>query len=148
MKKAEKLFVLLGILGTIFFGAIIILLLVWELYPYKTVTYNTERFKVINKEVKQGGFLLYDVDACKYTDQKPEVDAIFVDSIKYLSAEQFAKLAQGCRITRVERKIPATLPVGRYHLEITVSYKVNPIRTIVKVMETDEFQVLKGDDDK
>jgi hypothetical protein len=143
MKIIEKLFVLFGIIGTILIGIGFLVFLIWTIYPYKTVEYKNDRFKVINKEVERGGLLLYDVDACKYSDIKPEVDAIFVDSIKYLSAERFAALATGCRITRVERRVPISLPPGRYHLEIIVRYKMNPIRTIIKTAETEEFEVVR-----
>jgi hypothetical protein len=143
MRRIEKIFIGLGILGTIFLGLAFIVFLYWSLYPYKTVEYRTEKFKVVTKEVRQNGILLYDVDACKYTNVKPEVDAIFVDSIKYLSAEQFAKLIEGCRITRVERHIPESLPLGKYHLEVTVRYPVNPIRTIIKTTSTEDFIVIK-----
>jgi hypothetical protein len=141
MTRMQKTLYYLAWIGLAMAGIVLFVGLWWTVYPYKTVEFKTDTFKVINKEVKAGGLILYDVDACKYTTQKPEVDAIFVDSIKYLSAEQFAKLAEGCRITRVERHIPQSLPSGRYHLEVTVRYPVNPIRTIIKTMETDEFEV-------
>jgi hypothetical protein len=116
----------------------------WKFYPYEPTTFNTEIFNVLNPVVKQGGYVVYEVDACKNMNVKPIVEVWFVDSIQYLSAETFAALPMGCSVTRIERLVPASLPPGIYYLKLKITYPVNPIRNLVIEKNTEKFRVIKS----
>lgn len=116
----------------------------WAFYPYKTTEYNTEKFRILTKEVSPGEKVVYEVDACKYLDKKPKVSVVFVNDIRYLSSDNFAAISLGCHKTLVERIVPDTLPSSHYHLEITIEYEINPIRTITNSIESEEFEVVSN----
>jgi len=125
--------------------------LYWSLAPYKTITYLNDPFPVTPGEpltIKQGEELTYNLHYCKYTDDMPiELHKEFVDGIIYEAADQKALITgQGCGEIDVPVLIPVNLPPGEYRLRITVIYKVNPIRKITKVSETQEFIITRAAD--
>jgi len=118
------------------------LLVFWAVCPYKLIDFNKVPYPVLNKNVVQDGYVVYELDYCKYTKLMPtEVRREFIDGIIYLSADARANVKQGCNVVAVTSHIPESLPAGKYKLRITVVYKPNPIREIIFVNETEEFMV-------
>lgn len=135
----------LDILAIVGFGMIVVIWLVfmfWWIYPYKT-SVQIQPYKVINKTVKQGDLLSYEMDYCKYTDVVPTVQRQFIDGIIYSVPADSAQLKKGCGIITNSIKIPATLPPGVYYIHATVSYQMNPIRNITNEYVTEKFSVVK-----
>lgn len=132
-------------LALIGFGMIVIIWVIfmfWSIYPYKT-TVNKQPYKVINKVVKQGDLLLYEMDYCKYTNIIPTVHRQFIDGIIYSTPESTAQLKKGCGIIINSVRVPITLPPGDYYMKAVVTFQVNPIRTISKEFLTEQFKVIK-----
>lgn len=127
------------------FGIIVLIWLIlmfWAFFPYKTSVQN-QPYKVMNKIVKQGDILTYEMDYCKYTDVVPSVERQFIDGIIYALPPGNAQLKSGCRTVMNTIQIPHALPPGNYYLQAIVSFKVNPIRTIVNTYITEKFEVIK-----
>ena len=123
----------MGLLGYFYY------LLLW---PVTVTKFNVARFQVLTKNVKQGGTLLYVVDYCKYKDFSANLSRSFVDSLVYRTPNTTGNLAIGCHQVTTSLQVPLALSPGVYHLEITVSYDVNPLRTETHKLATEEFQVL------
>lgn len=118
--------------------------LYWTLYPYQTVKYLNDPFPVVPKEIKQGEQFTYNIHYCKYTDDAPvRIEKTFIDGIEFVAAKQVPLIGtKGCGEIDIPVLIPDTLPAGTYRLRVQVFYKVNPIREIEKVTETEEFKVI------
>lgn len=120
------------------------LIVFWMTYPYKTVVFNQQPFKVDTKVVKAGESLTYTVDYCKYTDITPTVTRHIANGFIFqLSASAAVKKDVGCGKIKVHTLIPSTIPPDTYHLKVSYAYKVNPIREVYVYAETEEFQVIK-----
>ncbi|MCK9370284.1 collagen-like protein [Candidatus Dojkabacteria bacterium] len=129
------LVILLGVLGVFVF---------WLVYPYKTVTFNKEPFKVLTPVVKKGENLVYEVDYCKYTKVTPTTSKAFLDEIIFNLPDSTAVYKPiGCDVIKFNLLVPTTLPIDTYVLQTTYKYKVNPIREIIVVAKTEPFSVVK-----
>ena len=116
-------------------------LMYWWLVPYKTVEIISA--VPLQYEVKQGTDLEYILDYCKYTDVMPSVTRKFVDGIIYAVPSSGVGLKKGCGKMVLSIPVPKTLPIGVYHLETSLDYKVNLIRVINKEYSTEKFTVVK-----
>ncbi len=127
-------------------GLIVILwciLMVWYFYPYRTVEMTTAQpYKVLNNKVIQGGLLQYEVSYCKYTSVMPTVERSFVDGLIYITPSGSAQFGKGCRTSINTIYIPKSLPVGIYHIDASISFVMNPVRTITKHYQTEKFEVV------
>jgi hypothetical protein len=115
----------------------------WLLYPYKTSTPNVQPYKIVTQEVKVGDTLLYQSDWCRFTDVPAEVDRMFVDSLVFSMPTVISQYKIGCYNMNIAVVVPSTLPEGKYKLKMIYRYKVNPIRTIIKIAETETFNIIK-----
>ena len=116
-------------------------LMYWWLRSYKIIDIISA--VPIQAEVKQGTDLEYLLDYCKYTDVIPSVSRKFVDGIIYAVPSSGVGLKKGCGKMVLSIPVPKTLPIGVYHLETSLDYKVNLIRVINKEYSTEKFTVVK-----
>ena len=144
MKPLGKLFYCIAWATLAVATGLIILVTYWLTYPYKTIDFIDLPNKIEVKTVKSGGYLVYNVEYCKYTDLNPLVSRSFVDGILYVSPEQPAtKKPIGCGTNHVQIYVPKALPLGKYVLKTSYKYQVNPLRTIDISTETEQFEVIK-----
>lgn len=137
-RNNTHIFGLIGFLIVIFIWAV---LMFWWLYPYKT-SIQFQPYKVSEKVIKQGDLLRYEIDYCKYTNVIPRVERQFIDGIIYAVPQGNAQLKRGCGKVMNSIQIPNALPPGNYYVQMSVTFKMNPIRTITKVYVTEKFQVI------
>jgi len=137
-----KLKHILAILGLTFSLATFLLFLFWWAYPYRTIEYFAPA-TVINKTVKAGSLVHYQIDYCKYIKQSEVVDRQFVDGIIYAVPTVKPYLPKGCAVKIQTLVVPENLPPSVYRLKIYVTYQVNPIRWITHEFETDRFNVIE-----
>jgi hypothetical protein len=139
-------------LAAIFVGGTIIIgvLAFWWFYPYEPMVQSPTPFRVIypaNNQVKQGEFIVYTFNYDRKTDVIPLINRQFVDGIVFNSGQdEPAVLEQGKGVAQIQVYIPKTLPPGKYHLRIIGRYRMNPIRVITIVNETEIFDVLPSFD--
>jgi len=114
----------------------------WWLYPYPTST-QVQPYKVINKVVKQGDLLQYEMEYCKYTDTKAIVSRQFIDGIIYSVPESTALLNRGCGKLLNSIEVPKNLPPGDYYMKSIVTFEMNPIKTVVNEYKTEMFKVVE-----
>lgn len=141
MSKIWRIYAWVTIILFIF---IILLISFWGLWPYTPIKFNKLPLPVSTKTVKRGEVLRYETDFCKYSRTIPSVQKIFVDSITYNIVSPFVSSKQvGCADLDIGLEVPKALPVGNYHLQIIYNYKVNPIREITVVVESETFDVVQ-----
>lgn len=128
------LVLLLGILGVFVF---------WMTYPYEPTVFQEEPFKVETKVVKQGGALIFGGELCKNYSVRPVISRAFTNGLVFYTPLVVGEKSIGCQDARVAVRIPQELPVGVYFLKNTYQYRVNPIRIIRLVHNTEEFEVIE-----
>lgn len=114
----------------------------WSVYPYKTLEFKS-KLLVPQTTVRQGGYLEYISDYCKYVDLPATISRSFVNGIVFTTPLTFTDRAKGCNKIKVGIVIPPELAVGKYHLEIIYQYKVNPVRAITIKNESEEFYIIQ-----
>jgi len=122
----------------------------WLFYPYKTIELTpTTDFEIVAgvegeaNVIEQGRTLSYAFAYEKYTDVIPDITRNFVDGIIFQSSVGGMGLKRGSGFAIVEVRIPRTLPPGRYYLEITREFHMNPLRTIIESDRTEAFTVIE-----
>lgn len=127
-------------------------ILVWLFWPYSIITYEPPTdYPIVagvdsENNVEQGGAIVYAFDYQKETDIIPEVNRRFIDGLVFQAAEGAIDLPRGRGRALVETPIPETLPPGTYYLEITRTFKMNPIRKVEIVSRTETFTVTPKED--
>lgn len=117
----------------------------WLLYPYEVVTLTPEVHPIVNNQrvVVQGESFAYTFAYDKKMDVRGSVSRVFVDGLRFQAEGAPPVLPSGKGVAVIEVRVPRTLPPGRYHLEISKAYKVNPLRTITIVNRTEKFLVIE-----
>lgn len=124
----------------------ICLITFWLVYPYEPFTAK-QPFKVITKQLHIGEDFSYIAEYCKYTDAAPiKVLRQLIDGYAYdLPSSTSNNFPAGCRTVTVTLplNVPATVHPGTYHVLITGSYQVNPVRIWTYQLKTEEFEIIK-----
>lgn len=120
----------------------ILLVAFWLLYPYKTIEFNQPSARVETKQVERGGYLVYVIDYCKYTEKEANISRSFIDGLIYLTPDGISDVPKGCGEKRIQMYVPRNMPVGKYRIMQVRHYEVNPLRHIDIVYYTEEFEVL------
>jgi hypothetical protein len=110
-------FLLLGLIGYMMF------------YPITPVKYLDDRFEVSPLVVKPGEFINIHLRYDKFIDSPAHikisfVDTIITDALNYTSLRKRGSYDHWRKVA-----VPKGLLPGRYHLEFTVQYEINPLRT-------------------
>lgn len=119
----------------------------WLFWPYQTLEIlnysDTKPIEIENKIVEPGQPLEYVLDYCKYSDADAIVKRSFVDGQVIALKDTEGRLPTGCHKTLVKTAIvPPTINEGQYYLDVNVSYRVNPLRTVNVHYKTDYFSVV------
>jgi hypothetical protein len=117
----------------------------WVLAPYEVLRdFDQGPRRVMEKVVTQGGSVRMVSSACKQMGVPGVINRAFVDGAIYHTPTVVSTLSD-CR-DGMERAVvipvPHSLPPGPYHLDVTLSYRVNPLRTKVYRYVTEEFEVV------
>jgi len=116
----------------------------WMLWPYQTVSKTPQPMHIVAgyETVRQGESVVYEYDFEKFTDVEPTIHRQFVDGLIFNSASESTHLIRGSGHVHVAVPIPYTLPPGRYKIRVYADFKVNPVRTVEVIDETQTFEVL------
>lgn len=96
--------------------------------------------------VHPGDVVTFDFKYCKYIDVVPSVRRQLVDGQIIpltATANTGSGLPMGCHTTTRSITIPETVNPGRYYLNTTLYYQVNPLRTEDVHYYTEYFQVVR-----
>ena len=131
---------LLSILSAIF---LIGLITFWLNYNYQPLVFNDPVMPVLTKTVRAGETLRYVSNFCKNTNEPATVSRRFINGIVFATPVIITKSEKGCQEKTVAVSVPLELLEGPYRLSIVYQYKVNPLRTITVVQDTETFEVIK-----
>ncbi|MBU0847061.1 hypothetical protein KKH23_07695 [Patescibacteria group bacterium] len=129
---------------TLFTTAFIIALVAyWMFYPYRLVEFETP-MEVINSPVRRGEVVNYRLKFCKFTDLQPVISRRLINNFTIALPSLSPQSGKGCvDLISSSTIVPAHLPAGKYKLEMSSSYQVNPLRVITIPYETEEFDVIE-----
>lgn len=136
------------ILGGFFLWACsLILISYWLFWPVKTLEVKNldanNSVHVLNNMVHPGDRLQYRLDYCKYSNDSVVVHRTLVDGQVIALVDTNSQIPLGCHDINVATAvIPDTVAPGHYYLDVTVVYRINPIRTESKNYHTDYFDVV------
>lgn len=120
------------------------IVLYWQLYSYEVLEAREGNYSLDKTVYKQGEDFNIRLNICKNMDIEGDVYGKFVDGVVYLIPEKESRLEVGCYNTYILRvSIPENLPAGNYVYKETITYRVNPIRTITYTFTTPEFEVVE-----
>lgn len=112
-------------------------------FPINVLTTNRQPYKVLTPKIKVGGVLIYQVDACKHLAVPSTVTRTFTDGVSYPAIIGSNNIKIGCSKTNIAVHVPSYIPIGQYHLELDVVYKINALRDVEYNFETESFNVIK-----
>lgn len=117
----------------------------WVFYPYSTIEIvNANAIKVDKPVYHTGDTIIYTMSYCKENPQVMNVMRALVNGTRVTYASILSDPPIGCHTnTFTSLAIPSLIEPGIYHMETTLEFKVNPIRTIYKYWKTQEFTIVK-----
>lgn len=120
------------------------IILYWGLYPYKVVEYKVDYFEMQKNVYYTGEQLTYRTSFCKFGNYSAITTRILKDGVSYLFPAQNSTSLEGCYdFISSSTEVP-NVPSGTYTFEMTVTYQVNPIRSVSYTKESKPFEIING----
>ena len=145
MTLNNKLFYIAAWIAIILFGIMLLIVMFWLVYPYKTIEFK-QPFQVMNenKEVKRGEDLVYVIDFVKYGNHTGHVtrDIICQDNRVTLEGN-VSNVPPGSGVREARVNVPEKTSLGECKYRSTITYQVNPIRNVIVRLESEPFIVVE-----
>lgn len=118
----------------------------WQLYPYKILEFKQGNGNILNenKTVKSGDLIRLRQVQCKYLDIGATINRQFIDTLVYQVNTVMTHRPLGCHDSVELVRVPVVLPSGSYRIRTTISYNVNPIRTVSYTIVTEQFNIINN----
>lgn len=114
------------------------------LIPRTLVHYKREPFEVLTKTVEAGKSVVYRVDRCSFVSATTFSYRAFVGDREFIPYPVTASIVSpGCVSRDVYIPVPAETPPGKYHLQFTVEWHLEPLGVKYLSSQTEEFTVVK-----
>lgn len=115
----------------------------WMLYPYEPLVINSySPLPINNKELIVHDNIVYELDYCKNMDLPVTVRRKLVDGLVFALPDVTTAVNEpGCRVQNFAVEVPHSLPEGDYFMTIEFVYKVNPLREVSIITNTEQFVV-------
>ncbi len=140
-----SMFVIVWTLGLLIIYGII------TLYPFKIVRFKKVDplgrgiYLVEDKTIEDGELLRYHVQFEKLSDRQGTLSCFFEDGILFRTPSTVSNQPKGTRDFIQAIEIPSTLPSGKYRYGCLVSYEMYFDRVVNYMFYTDEFEVIKNE---
>ena len=128
------------VVGT--FAALCVYMLYLMFWPFKTVVYHKVPFPVLKKTVCIGEELLFEVQYTRYSSVTTEQTVTIVNDMVHYIPGTLINAPMGSRTGTGRVLIPHGIVPGTYHLEIMLTWRINPLRTIQRRVSSEPFQVV------
>ena len=147
MSKKQMIYYYISMVILVSAIAVVVVAGFLALMPVEVIKPNVQPYKVITKEVKQGGTLIYEVDSCKFKSVPTRIIKQFIDknNTRYPQPTENSNVVVGCGKTRTTLAVPFNMPEGEWYLDLEVAYKVNPLRTEYYNFKTDKFVIIESE---
>lgn len=113
-------------------------------WPVQKLVITSDQPVALNKNiVHPGETLSYNLSYCKYHNYQTTVHRTFIDGQVIALTDTPGKLPLGCSTVQVGTSVvPETINPGQYHMVVDVEQRVNFLRTVDTVYETQVFTVV------
>lgn len=93
--------------------------------------------------LKAGDMLIYHSSTCRYRKGEVTVQRVLTNDILVaFTPYTYVQDEIGCKeFDNYTVQLPTNLPNGKYHLSVSVTMRVNPIREITRTFVTEDFYV-------
>ena len=115
--------------------------LYWMFYPYKTLTVVNSPVPVSPAAISSGEPLTLQLELIKGTSKPGRVTANLINDVVIDFPVRWIVFPKGPCKRNFLMEIPKYAPPGEYYIRFIVHYKMNPIRTIDVVFETQNFTI-------
>lgn len=129
-------------LTNIFTMALLILIIYWSVFPRKILEFKKDNFKILTKQVKIGGVLKYQAHTCKYVNSPATVTRSFINGVIFSTPSFESNKKIGCCNDVISVKVPPELEAGRYYIRNTYVYRLNPVRTVTFIHQSEMFEII------
>lgn len=143
MFKDKHTFQILNAIVLIVIFLVIILVTVLSIFPRTVLEFETDKYEILNKEVKAGDLVYYKIKLNKKYDIVGHVDKQLIDTYVYNYEPTSVNLDKGKIDSVISLKIPEYAEPGIYRIKITFTYKLNLFNTITQVQETENFIIVE-----
>ena len=120
---------------------ITLLLLGWMFMPYNIL--EQDSMIVDPPVVKAGNTLTYHFNYCKNLDIPATLSLQLIDTLVYNYHTVDSNVPKGCGDFDRQIFIPDSIPPGTYFIRSTIKYKVNPLRDIIYVNDSNTIEITK-----
>ena len=147
----------------IFYGKVIYILTTFIVVSFLYIMYlifytpryfeSQQPYQTLKDTYRVGDTLIYTAVYCKYSEYIPlSVKRNLVDGYVYPLPDQSEKAKSlqtfpvGCRSINVDVPLilPDDVPVNtKYHIEITIEYRINALQTQTRTFRTNDFLLIK-----
>lgn len=146
MKTYEKIIVIVTFASWV---GVIIYTIILAFYPFETLTYKDEKFPIIKRTLKEGDYIEYFVDYCRFVDSQFSITREIVGKELgidggprnlYTYPLLQTRFPRGCNSFVITREqVPPNIPPGEYYLLINIEVPVNVLQTQYKTRRTESF---------
>ena len=128
-------------MGAIFITLIVTAVLLF--WPFKVIDV-VQPMPTAKQEYRAGETVVFEIDYCKYRGTATSASKVLVNDTIYSYSTTGVSLAKGCNTFLSESTvIPQSAHPGKYHIEITVTYRVNPFQVQTHTFKTTEFDIIE-----
>lgn len=117
--------------------------LYYLLWPFKFLEFSTPQSKILTPVVRRGDYVKWQADFTKYTNITAKVSRQLMNTYVYYYADETGSFPRGHQTAIVSVKIPDYISAGEYFIRNIYSYKINSLRTITYIQETEKFKVVE-----
>lgn len=141
-RKIKHWYFNLMIFSNIFAMVLLGIFTYWGIFPLKVLEFERTNFKVLTKQVKPDGVLKYESYICKYADVTATVTRSFINGVIFSTPSFESNRKPGCSKEVISVKVPPELEPGKYYLRNTYVYRLNPIRTVTFIHQSEMFEII------
>jgi hypothetical protein len=120
-------------------SSFILYLFYLSFWPFNIVTLH--EFTTVEKTIKRGEDLHYNLKFTKYVDAPSNIKYFLVDGVVLRLEADSTYRQTGSHSAYISRKIPTTINGGRYKLRIEIMYEIAPWRHITYTWESNDFLI-------
>lgn len=131
-------------MGTIVISMALLLYFAYMiLYPFEPAEFMNAPFPVKEKVITAGDRISYYVEYHKLMNVPARANTTLVNHVQINFSEVNSFLSKGdYEVINHDITIPEFVTPGTYHLVITWTYRINPIREIVMTSRTEDFEIV------
>lgn len=123
--------------------ALVGLVFYWTVPNRQPFTFYTDKLPVTTPVVKAGEYVEWVTDFTQnYNGQRVSVDRALENGVAVFTPTTSYITKKGRSTINRRQEIPDYVPSGTYHIKITNYVRINPMKTVVVIRYTDEFQIV------